>query len=48
MTKENRKELGKLWKLGTDERLHYLGSKYEEFYLEFKKEIDAELKIGGA
>ena len=41
MTAANRKAMGKAWKLG-DKRL---GSDYESFYLEFKKEIDSELKV---
>ena len=41
MTAANRKLMGKAWKLG-DKRL---GSDYESFYLEFKKEIDSELKV---
>lgn len=41
MTAKGRKELGKLWKIG-DGRL---GKDFEAYYLEFKKEIDSELKV---
>ena len=44
MTKETRRDFGEQWKRG-DERLHYPGSHYEDFYLEFKAEIDKKLVI---
>lgn len=40
MTAASRKAMGKQWKMG-DKRL---GPEFEAYYLEFKKEIDAELK----
>ena len=42
MTKETRKEYGKLWKLGLVNKEPSL----EKCYLEFKEEIDAEIKKG--